>query len=301
MNEQIIGFLSKTLNLDSESAAAMLYQKADDGTLTDKFNENALQDLLAADAARVEKLKGSGGNTKEAFDNGHKAGKKEAMEAFEKQIKAKFPTDSTATGFDLVQDVIANIQKGTIAADKVKTSPEYLALERQLKEQADAINAEWQRKLSETESAYQRKDQFNTVKSKLNVVLESLNPVLPSNPQAAQTWREQFFKEFEGLEYQIEGERIVALKDGESIKNAQGYVVPFEELVKSKASNYFDFHKQEPRGTAGNEGAAGTGSAAPGKIDPKYKTRADIAMDGSISSEERIRLYDLWDAVNSGK
>lgn len=301
MTKEVLEFLSKTLNLDADSAAALLFKKADDGTLTDQISENALSDLLAADAARVEKLKGSTGNTKEAFDNGHKAGKKEAMEAFEKQLKSRFPTDSTATGFDLVQDVISSIQKGTIAADKVKTSPEYLALERQLKEQIDATNSEWQKKLSETESAYTKKEKFNMVKSRLNVVLEGLNPVLPSNPQAAQTQREYFFREFQDLEYQIEGDRIVALKDGESIKNAQGYVVPFEELVKSKASNWFDFHKQEQRGTAGNEGGAGAGSAAPIKIDPKYKRREDIAFDSTITSAERLKLYDAWDAANGGK
>ena len=90
MKDIFLGFLSKSLNIDNEQLADLLYKKSDDGTLTDDVNENALQTLLQLDAERVQKLKP---NTKEYFDNGYKKGQSEVASQWEKRLREKFGID----------------------------------------------------------------------------------------------------------------------------------------------------------------------------------------------------------------
>ena len=71
MNEKEIltAFLGATLNLPTDKLAEILYKKADDGTITEDLQENALDALKNLDKERIGKLKP---DTKEFFNNGYK-------------------------------------------------------------------------------------------------------------------------------------------------------------------------------------------------------------------------------------
>lgn len=80
-----MGLLSKTLNLDADKLAEILFKKSDDGEITDELNEDALKEVLRLDAERVSKIKPEPANTKEIFDNGHKKAEKEVSEKWGKR------------------------------------------------------------------------------------------------------------------------------------------------------------------------------------------------------------------------
>ena len=75
MNELFLAYWSKTLNMDNDRLAELLYKKADDGTLTDQISESALTALLEADAVRVKSLR-EGADSKEPSTTATKRARK---------------------------------------------------------------------------------------------------------------------------------------------------------------------------------------------------------------------------------
>ena len=108
MKDILFGYASKTLNVDTDRLAEILLKKADDGTLTDEANDNALTELLKLDAERVGKMKP---DTKGIFDNGHKKGLKEGAEQWESKVRESFGiTDDTIQGDALIEAAKTTLQ-----------------------------------------------------------------------------------------------------------------------------------------------------------------------------------------------
>ena len=295
MNEIYLGFLSKTLNLENEQLAELLYKKSDDGSLTDELSDNALENLLRLDAERVQKLKP---NTKELFDNGYKKGQSEISERWEKSLREKFGIEQNDLKGDAILDAILSKQAdGGMKADKVKTHPEYLALETQLRKREEELRAEFEAEIQKRESAYHREQTWGSVSNLVRQSVRGLNPVLPNDQGKADRLLDLFVNtHFRDFEYQPDGNGgFVVMKDGQRVENQHGHVKALQDLVRETAETYFDFNAQKPAGNAGNTNGGSQVQTRFNSEEDYYKARAAAAGDPA----KQKAVNDAWRAQSA--
>lgn len=279
MKDLLLAFLGKTLNLPTEQLAELLYKKSDDGTMTEDLNEGALTQLLAMDSERVGKLKP---NTKEYFDNGYKAAEVAVSSKWEKTLREKFGVDADG---QLKGDALADAIKSTLAdasmkPDKVKLSAEYLALEKQMREQVEATKSEYEKQIEAMKAEAQRDKLWGSASGEIRNALKSLNPVLPSDPMKANRMIDLFMQEFRGFDYQQDEAGFIPLKDGKRVEDAHGYPRKLADLVKERAESMFDFAQQQAAGNAGNEnGGSRTVTKTFKDENDFYKAQAEAGND----------------------
>ena len=298
MKDFLLEVLGKTLNMPADKVAALVFKPADDGTATDEIADTAQQAVTTALAAHISTLKGGG---KVDFDKGHAAGKKEALSALEKEIKAEWGVESTAQGIDLVKDAIAKAAKATMTDDAVKLHPLYIAEERKAKAQADAIKSEYEQKITDIQSQYGKRERFATAQERILEAFEALKPVLPTNPTAAATVRREFAQRFADYDFekQPDGSFIVT-KDGKRVENSLGHPRTLEDLVKAEAEIRYDFQVQDAKGASGNDNAGGNkpGSAAGSQI---FKDLAEFTEKYNAETDpiKRADMGVAWEAMEA--
>lgn len=297
MNEIITAFLAKTLNLAPDSVAELLYKKSDDGTLTTELNDNALAELLAADAQRISKIKPSG-DGKEQFNNGHKAGLKEAAEKYEKAFRTKFNVDPEAKlqGEALIDAAVTAAAASAQNPDNVKKSAEYLALERQMREAIEAEKKAAQETIEAIKGEYTKKDVWANVKGKIVDTVKALNPVLPSDEAKSRAWLDLFASEFQSFDWQEENGNFYAVRDGKRVENAHGHAQTLKDLVKAAAESKFDFQQTPPSG-GGNQNPGSNGG---GKFTGKFKNESDYFEQWNAAPDLATKqaLNAAWNAQN---
>lgn len=289
MKDLFLKFLSQTLNRDVEDLSGVLYKAGSDGTLTEEINENAIEELLRIDAERVKTLKASSepGRT---FDDGHKAGVSEALSKLEKTLRRTYgATDIDAKD---AADLVAKIVSKTAAAEsdeqKVKSSPAYLALERQMQDALEAKESEFAAKLSDIENAQSRAAMLAKYRSEGEALLHALNPVLPQNPAAAKRQVDTFLSMIDEYEIKNVNGVDVVMKDGKRVENSHGHPILFADLIKESAKDFFDFKKQDDAGNAGN---GGSGSQSGGSfVAPINAAEARERFYAASTAEERQAL-----------
>ena len=280
MKDITLGFLSKTLNMDNEQLAELLYKKSDDGTLTDDVNENALSELLRLDAERVQKLKP---DTKTFFDNGYRKAQAEIAGQWEKKLREKFGVDpdGSAQGDALLDSIKAAFADTQTKPEKIKAHPEYIALEAQLRKQAEDLKAEFEAEIQKRDQTYQREQTWGKVSGEIRTALKSLNPILPQDQAKADRMLELFVNtHFRDLEYQPDGNGgYVVMKDGQRVENQHGPVKALTDLVRETADSGFEFQAQKRAGNAGNSGGNGgaTVNLKFGSETDYYKARQEAA------------------------
>ena len=138
LKELLIAYLGKSLNRPAEQLADLLFETSDEG---ETLKGDALNALLALDAERVQKIKP---DTKQYFDNGYKKAQSEVMERVEKSLRERFnvDTDKQLTGDALLDAINAAMATEGTKPDKIKTSAEYLALEREMRKQIDDLRSQ---------------------------------------------------------------------------------------------------------------------------------------------------------------
>lgn len=291
MKDIFLGFLSKSLNIDNEQLADLLYKKSDDGTLTDDVNENALQTLLQLDAERVQKLKP---NTKEYFDNGYKKGQSEVAIQWEKRLREKFgiDPDGQLQGDALTDAIKAALSDASAKPEKIKTHPEYLSLEAAMRKQAEELKAQYEAELEKQKSAFTREQTWGQASSVIRQAIKGLNPVLPSDAAKAEKMLELFVNtHFRDFDYQPDGNGgWVVMKDGQRVENQHGHVKALNDLVRETAESYFDFHAQKPAGNAGNQGGNN------GAVRTTFKDENDYFSQRAAAGGDREKLKQLSDA-----
>lgn len=253
MEELLLGYLGKTLNMPAEQLAELLYKKSDDGTATTDLAEDALSKILALDAERVQKMKP---NTKEYFDNGYKKAQGEVSAQMEKMLRAKFGIDAEGQlqGEALADAIKAALSDQSQKPEKVKVHPEYLALERQMREALEAQKSEFEKQVEAMKSEAEREKTWGSVSSSIRDALMSLNPVLPADTAKADRLINLFMQEFRGFEYhRDENDGFLPIKDGNRVQDAHGYPRKLADLVRERAEQMFDFAAQPPAGNAGNQ------------------------------------------------
>lgn len=295
MKNIFLGFLAQTLNKPAEEIAELLYQKGEDGKLSDELVENAAELLAGLDAERVKTLRATADN-KKALEDQYKRGKKEALTDLEKALRSRYNLESDKTGEDLVSEIVAREAKSDLPDEKVKRHPLYLQLEKARAEEVKAIKEQYEAKQAELESGYRRKFTLSDVKSRALQELEKMNPVLPENPTVATKLKTVFANEFEQFDFEKQENGAYLILNGEKrLEDAHGNPVGFDKLVKDTAAQFFTFKEQGEKGSAGNKNGneAGTGSITT----PKTMEEAWEMARKAKTPEERAAILEAADKL----
>lgn len=287
-----------------------------DRILSDDTDDTAAEtEVLKLDSTRVAELKKPvKGST---FQDGYAKGKKETLENLEKEIAETFDVDleqveeENRTGLKLVEHVVATKAKpgsgGNLTEDQIKANPVYQKAEQSWKKAVKDKETEWKTKYEQLESGHKKESVFTTVSNKVLSLLDEMNPVLPSDPKVAATWKRNFVNSFKELDYDIQGDAIVAMKDGKVVDDGHGSTKDFETIVKERAPEYFEFRANNGGGNGGNGkpgedgGTGGTGKKYPAGVQkPKtFDELTTIVNNTAIKPEDRQIVLDTWEAEHA--
>lgn len=258
MSEILNGFLQRAHNLPETEVAEILYPKSDDGTYnTAVLKEDALEKLLALDAARVASLT-KPVDTTEVYNKAVQKTEAEIHGKWEKRLRDAYPSvdpERKLKGEELLNAVkAAQQQSSSYNPDQIKKTDEYLSLERQMREALEAKEQELNTRVQEIQSQFQRQQVWGDMSKVIREQFMGLNPVLPEDSAKAQRLVDDFVQKFKDYEWQrTENGRILPLQNGQRINNQHGHAMYLEDLVAGTGNLYFDFKKQEATGQAGNE------------------------------------------------
>lgn len=297
----ITGLLSKAYKLD-QGEIDQLLESGENIT-----EETVIGKLLERDTKRVSTLKGDATGK---FQEGYAKAKKEERAAFERELKEKLEVDSELTGVELVEHIVAvkspeagKGKKTEITEDDVKKHPVYQGLETKYKRDLKAKDEEITTKLSELTTKYQKEETFNAVKAKALTLLDGLNPILPGSSQVAQNQKNWFLNQLKDKEYEIQGDRVVVMKDGKVLEDEHGNSVDFDTFVKTNAADFFEFKKSSGGANPGQNQQQQQQQQEvtyPAGIN-KPKTFEDLEKlmnDPAIKTDDKIIISDTWDREN---
>jgi len=258
----------------------------------------AEQTILDWDAARVKELKST--TTKTAFDDGYKKANSEVLAKFENDFKTKTGYKSDKKGLDLILEYAGSIQTkdGAITEDAIKKHPLYLSLQEEKETAVKDALTQGEEKLNQFQTEIKKKETFNSVAQKALEIFHSAKPVLSSDPIKAKKQEELFLRELKAFDYELQGERIVVLKEGKVYENQNGHPLKFDDLVKTTANDYFDFHAADKKQNAGNGGNQGDNKKTTFTFDvPKDAAEyAKAISDPNKSLEERQAIDAAFQA-----
>jgi len=296
MKEILIGYLSKTLNMPAEKIADLLYQKSDYGKHTDTPKDDALAQLLALDADRVNKLKP---DTKEIFNNGYKKAEGEIAGRWEKTLREKFGVDpeNKLQGEALADAIKATMADANAKPEKIKVHPEYLALEANMRKSIAEKEAEFKAQIDKIKAEAEQEKTWSEVLSDIKKTVYKLNPVLPEDATKAERQIELFAAEFRGYQFQPDPEGgFIPMKSGERVQDKHGYARKLSDLVEEKAAFVFDIKAQGAAGNAGNKNGNG------GKMTTqRFKSENEYleAYNNAADFAAKDALYQAWTAQNA--
>jgi hypothetical protein len=297
MKELVMGLLSKTLNLDADKLAEILFKKSDDGEITDELNEDALKEVLRLDAERVSKIKPEPANTKEIFDNGHKKAEKEVSEKWESDLRKQFGVDAEGKlkGDALITAIKTAVadQGNKMEPDKVKLSKEYLDLEASMQEALKTQKSEYEGRLNEIEATHKKQQSWASVEKVIREEFKALNPILPTDAHKANNQIEAFLQLFKDYDYQPDEESgFLPMLEGKRVEDEHKHAVKLAALVKAKAEQRFDFNAQPPAGNAGNQNGGTKAVTIKFKNENEYLGKYNEAT----TPEAKAALYEAWTA-----
>lgn len=285
--EILLAFLGKTLNQAPEQLAELLYQTSDEG---ETLKDDALNTLLGLDAERVQKLKP---NTKEYFDNGYKKAQSEIQERVEKELRQRFNVDAEGKlkGSELYDAINAAMATEGGKPDKVKTSAEYLALEREMRKQIEELQAGHQSELENIRREAQREQTWAQVSGRIRDAIRKhtgLNQEAITDPMV-----DLLAIQFRDYDYQQDGDDWLPLKDGQRVEDAHGHARRLADLVAERAETVFPRIAQQPAGSAGNQNGNGkTAITTRWKDENEYLT----ALAGESDPAKRVEMFNAWEA-----
>lgn len=293
----ISGFLSKTVKIDDGKLDELL-------TSENATEEQVLNSLLELDVNRVAELKKTADTSK--FQEGYAKAKKEERSAFENEIKTKFNLESSATGVDLINDLVSKAGKGAagskeVTEDDVKRHKTYQDLLDSLNTKVKEVEQTWQTKYQDLEKAQSKNAVVSGVKNKALTILDSLKPVLPKNEQAAANLKNIFAGKFESYDYEVQDNRTLILKDGKVLEDKHGNRVDLEDFIKQEAASLFDFAQHTGGSNGANGGAAGAAGGSGGSVSLKPKTLQDLAAivdSKDYTAEQKDEAIKAFDELN---
>jgi hypothetical protein len=275
-------------------------------------DEDGETQVIEGDQARIGKL--TTPKKGETFQDGYAKAKKEVLTDFEKTLREVYEVDSDATGNELIDAIIAAKAKPgakEVTEDDVKKHPVYQNAEKAHKAALKQVQTEWETKLTERENQYKKGETFNTVASKALAKLTGMNPVLPANAKVAANIQRSFLDGLKQFDYEVQGDRIVVMKDGKVVDDGHGHSLEFDKLIEDHASGFYEFRQNNGGSNGGNGknegsgGAGGNGGGAPaypaGIQKPKtFEEVMVIVNNTSIPVADRQTVMNVWEAESKG-
>ncbi len=273
-----------------------------DALLTASDDQTAIEQLTERDKARIQPLIGK-------FQEGVNKGTATALTNLEANLKRTYEIDSDLQGAELIEHIIttkASTGKGaTLSDDDVKKHPVYQTLADQKKKEIKALEETKNAEIAQIKTGYQKAETFGVVSKKATDLLNAMNPALPGNAEVAQNHIATFVNQFKDFDYEIQGERILVMKDGKLLDDGHGNAVEFESLVKDRAPKFFEFKQNNGganagNGKAGEETGGGNGGYPAGVIKPKNIEEYAAIMDNSkITLADKQKVAETWEKENT--
>ncbi len=287
LKELLIAYLGKSLNRPAEQLADLLFETSDEG---ETLKGDALNALLALDAERVQKIKP---DTKQYFDNGYKKAQSEVMERVEKSLRERFnvDTDKQLTGDALLDAINAAMATEGTKPDKIKTSAEYLALEREMRKQIEDLRSQHTAEIENIRLEAKREQTWAQVSGKIRELVRKHNGL--NQDAITDGMVDLLAAQFREYDYQIDGEDFLPLKEGNRVEDAHGHARRLAELVKERAEALLPRIAQQPAGSAGN--ANGANKPA---VSVKFESEAEYMKALNLESDpnKRIEMAKSWEA-----
>jgi len=297
MSKILLDLWAKIENKPAEQIAELLYEKGEDGKLTENLREDALEVMLSWNAERVKKLREGAPNPK-ALEDKYKQGKKEALEALETSLREKFKVQADKKGLELIEEIIAANAKAPgdgLSEDQIKRHPAYLDLEKRFASK----DAEIEARKTELEKEFARQSTIVKVKQMADSELSKLDVIYPEDQAIAANLRKIYLDQFEQYDFDtLEDGNLLVRKGDKRLEDAHGNPVTLDSLSKQIASSLFMLKKQEPKGSAGNKNED---TPKPGVY--KFRDRADYERQvlEAKTSEERVKIAAAYQASEAGK
>lgn len=254
----MMNILTKFFNKTEAELSELLYDEGEEGKV---LKENAAQALIDMDAARVKRIRDdAAGDGGKKFEDGYKKATKEVMTKFENDFKEKFGIESDKTGLDLVAEYGESLSKGgSITAEKIKTHPEFLKIEKDWRANHEAEVKAVREEFETFKGGIERNNLLSRVKGVAEQEFLKLNPNLSEDPAKAKRQTEMFLSKFDGYDYDFVDNTIYVKKGDQRLEDGHGNPIGFGSLVKSEAEQLFDFRVQDPKNSPGNKNDGGTG------------------------------------------
>lgn len=287
----LIGLLSTSYKLDEQGVASL---KEEDGS----WKDEAIDLLTQKDAERVATLRGDIDRVK---TERYSQGKREALEALEKELRDEFGVKATdARGKDLIKAIIAAKVQGatTLTEEQVKTHPLYLKIEEEYGKVPKTIEEREKAIEEKLRAEWKAERDLSHVLDRARSVFKGMNPILSKDETKAaaqMTLLDNFLKAHKyNLTVDKDGQvsDIVVLKaDGSGrLEDAHGHPVKFEALVKEGASKFYDFSEDEGRRGAPDPSKKGSGSSSDEEVTYDPKTVAEYAQ---LWEDIRVNYLDI--------
>lgn len=292
--ELLAGFLSKTLNMDAAGVAS-LYNE--DGSL----KPNALTMLEEKDIERVKKLKP---DETAIFNDAHKKAKAEILKGLEKEFSDKTSFKSDKKGIELFLAYAEDQRKKAgdqLTEDEIKKHPLFISTVDKLNEEkTKAIEAK-ETEFNTFKKELSKKETFSSVSQKALEAFHALKPILSKDPIKAKAQEELFIKQLQGHDYEIQGDKIIVLKEGKVLEDPHGNRIPFEKIIRQTAETYYDFHVTDPKSSPGNGKAEPSGQQQKFQVVvPKNEQEyAKAIIDKTKTVEERKAIQEAYKATQT--
>lgn len=247
LKQLMVDFLSKTLGKSNEEINGLLFQKADDGALTDELSETAFQSLTELHAAHLASIRDDAGQ--DQYNEGHKAGKFEALNKAEEEIRKAYGLEGKGKLKELITEAVS--KASTLTEDKVQTHPLYVAAFQKWEEEKAALIEEKEKTVSEIKAQVERQQRFSQVAPTIDEALLKAGVSADFLKPAA---KKAFLSQFEGKDFEVtETGTYIKGPDGKLMKDALGHPLKLETFVSQAAPEWFPIEKQPGRQSPGND------------------------------------------------
>lgn len=284
--------LAEVLNKQPGELSEALTKKEDD-EIKPVEKSQAKKYIKEAFSEHVQTVK------RELRDEGYGRGKKEALSNLEKSLAEKYGVDVMEAEKMIDKIVEEKTKVKADDPDKIKQSEVYINDIRAEIEKREKIESDF----NEFKTNVDRHEQQNTVKSKIDLMLEENNFVLPEKPLRREKLKKALYREIlddSETKFEIDDQGIRVLnKDGKPKRNDNLKELNFKDYTLSVAKTYFDIAEGDGRNSPGNkngDGSAG-GSGAGGeefqfpKIESREKGMQHLYSIKDIEEKKAFNEY----------
>jgi len=298
MKELTIQALAKILGLTTDRVSEILFKKSDDGTITDVLNEDALSTIEDLHAKHVASA--STDTLQAKYDEGHKAGKYEALSKVEDDLRKKYSVEGKTLS-DVAAAIAAKAAQDAGTEDKVLTHPAYLSLKTNSEAQLEALKTDYETRFNTFKAEQEKKERFSSKLAVIEAAMQEAGAVLPKNATASANLKKIFFDHFQQYDFD-DKETGTYLKgpDGALLKDKHGHPITLEAYAKSKVVDYFDVELQPGRKSPGNDPTPAPATKWSKENLPKDHGEFERAYYEITDPKERAAFSEAYEAQSRG-